>query len=457
MPGRHPWSRGALPRALSVLLLCAALPAGPAAAAPGPAATAPGSDGAQDASGTDGATAPDADDADADDADADDAAGPDEETAAEAPEAAATERSAARVLGELRTLYQRIGAAEESSRVTTERLRGQQRRVARVSEELAETRTRLAENRAVAGQLAREEYRNGGMRFSPALRVVLAGPDEDPLGELHRQTVLDRAGDRTAATVRELRAEEERAGVLAERSRTALDTEQALAGHQAEQEREVRERVGEAEALLASLSGPELDDLADLERLEAAEAARELATDGTLAPDGGDPAPSAAGRTAVAHALGHVDGTTEDADSARADDGAAADRGSRLGAVVSTALAAVADPTGIGEAAAGRADAGDGGPGLVARSWARAGQRLPSTSRGQWESLERVELSELRPGDVVIHFPDATRSALYVGDGMVVREPYPGATAALVPLTVHPVLGAVRPDPRAPAATDRTE
>lgn len=71
----------------------------------------------------------------------------------------------------------------------------------------------------------------------------------------------------------------------------------------------------------------------------------------------------------------------------------------------------------------------------------------PRTSQEQWARLERVPLDELRPGDLVVYFPEATHVALYLGDGMVVQAPRPGARIKVSPIASGPVLGAVRPDP----------
>jgi hypothetical protein len=85
--------------------------------------------------------------------------------------------------------------------------------------------------------------------------------------------------------------------------------------------------------------------------------------------------------------------------------------------------------------------------GLTSKAWARAGTPVPRTSQEQWARLRRVPLRALRPGDLVVYFPDATHVALYLGDGMVVHAPRPGARITVSPLAVNPVLGAVRPDP----------
>ncbi len=48
----------------------------------------------------------------------------------------------------------------------------------------------------------------------------------------------------------------------------------------------------------------------------------------------------------------------------------------------------------------------------------------------------------------MIYFPGATHVALYLGDGMVIQAPRPGATVKVSPIAANPLLGAVRPDPK---------
>ncbi|GAA4953613.1 hypothetical protein GCM10023238_20130 [Streptomyces heliomycini] len=92
--------------------------------------------------------------------------------------------------------------------------------------------------------------------------------------------------------------------------------------------------------------------------------------------------------------------------------------------------------------------------GLTSEAWAAAGTPIPRTSQEQWARLERVPLAELRPGDLVVYFPEATHVALYLGDGKVVQAPRPGARVKVSPIAVQPGAGrrAPRPGRGAPAA-----
>ncbi|GGP89332.1 C40 family peptidase [Streptomyces melanogenes] len=84
--------------------------------------------------------------------------------------------------------------------------------------------------------------------------------------------------------------------------------------------------------------------------------------------------------------------------------------------------------------------------GLTSRAWSASGVTIPRTSQMQWAGLPRVG-GRLRPGDLVIYFPDATHVGMYVGQGMVIHAPRPGTVVRLTALHRMPVLGVVRPGP----------
>ncbi|MEU4727102.1 NlpC/P60 family protein [Streptomyces sp. NPDC023588] len=94
--------------------------------------------------------------------------------------------------------------------------------------------------------------------------------------------------------------------------------------------------------------------------------------------------------------------------------------------------------------------------GLTSQAWAHAGRVIPRTSQEQWARLPKVPLDQLRPGDLVVYFPKATHVGLYVGDGKVIQAPRPGAKVKLSPIAANPLLGAVRPDPDGTPLTEFT-
>ncbi|MEV6838568.1 C40 family peptidase [Streptomyces sp. NPDC051133] len=84
--------------------------------------------------------------------------------------------------------------------------------------------------------------------------------------------------------------------------------------------------------------------------------------------------------------------------------------------------------------------------GLTSQAWAAAGHPIPRTSQEQWKQLKHVDVKDMRPGDLIIYFDDASHVAMYVGDGAIIHAPRPGRTVTVAGAGSMPILGVVRPD-----------
>ncbi|WP_369376365.1 NlpC/P60 family protein [Streptomyces sp. cg36] len=318
--------------------------------------------------------------------------------------------SVATLLTQLQTLYRQAEEASETYNAAEERLKVRRADEKKVAAGLARARTALAESRRAAGRLAREQYQ-GRSELSTYLQLLLA---RDPQGALDQGHLLRRAADERRVTLARLARSEQQADGLARAARKALDEQTVLAARQRTARDEVRARLKDVEGLLASLS---LDQLAELARLEGegtAKAQRELLATGALS---GVRAPSEEGEQALRYAVGQL-----------------------------------GKPYVWGAEGPGSYDCS----GLTSQAWAHAGRAIPRTSQEQWAELPRVPLRSLRPGDLVVYFPKATHVAMYLGDGLVVQAPRPGARVKVSPIAANPLLGAVRPDPTAgPLSTYR--
>ncbi|MFB6550652.1 NlpC/P60 family protein [Streptomyces sp. NPDC056405] len=321
--------------------------------------------------------------------------------AAEPEPGAGGERSVAELLTDLQRLYREAEKATETYNGTEERLKEQRAEVKRLDAELARTRLSLHDSRGAAGRLARQQYRNSG-DLSPYLRLLLA---RDPRHALDQGHVIGQLARERADTVGRLTGVEKRADELAGRAREALDEQAALANRQEKERNDVRDRLHAVEELLASLTPEELAALAEFETNGIAEEQERFMASGAL---GDDAKPSAEGDRAVRFAV------------------------DQLG-----------KPYEWGAEGPASYDCS----GLTSVAWNRAGTPIPRTSQEQWARLDHVPLGELRPGDLVVYFPEATHVAMYLGDGMVIQAPRPGAEVKVSPIAANPVLGAVRPDP----------
>ncbi|MFE2458607.1 NlpC/P60 family protein [Streptomyces sp. NPDC059402] len=321
--------------------------------------------------------------------------------AAEPAPGTTDDRTVAGLLTDLQRLYREAERATETYNGTEERLQKQRAEVRRLDAELARARTSLHDSRGAAGRLARQQYQNRS-DLSPYLRLLLA---RDPQHAIDQGHVIGRLARERVETVGRLAGDEKKAEGLARRSREALARQASLAERQEKERNGVRERLHAVEELLASLTPEQLAALAELEKSGIAEQQERFLASGAL---GDDAKPSAGGDRAVRFAV------------------------EQLG-----------KPYEWGAEGPASYDCS----GLTSVAWERAGTPIPRTSQEQWARLEHVPLDRLRPGDLVVYFPEATHVALYLGDGMVVQAPRPGADVKVSPIAANPVLGAVRPDP----------
>ncbi|WUW21585.1 NlpC/P60 family protein [Streptomyces sp. NBC_01463] len=325
-----------------------------------------------------------------------------------APEAAPG--TVAGLLTRLQGLYQQAEEATETYNGTAAELKKRTAQAKKLDASLVAARLSLARSHDAAGRLAREQYQ-GRSDFSAYLQLLLI---RDPEHALDQGQVIQRLAAGRAATVKRLTGAEKRADELAKESRKVLDRQQVLAARQKKERDAVRTKLRDVETLLATLSADRLAEVSRLEQEGTDQAQKALVASGALS----------SARPATAEG----------------------------GEAVRYAIEQIGKPYVWGAEGPDSFDCS----GLTSQAWASAGRTIPRTSQEQWRQLRKVELSALRPGDLVIYFPKATHVALYIGNGLVVQAPRPGARVKVSPLAANPLLGAVRPDPESTPLTTYT-
>ncbi|MFF4361681.1 NlpC/P60 family protein [Streptomyces sp. NPDC001604] len=322
--------------------------------------------------------------------------------AAAVPGAEPGGRTVAQQLTDLQRLYREAEKATETYNATAEKLTKQRAEVARLDRELAGARRSLHDSRAAAGRLARQQYQ-GSTEISAYVRLLLARNPQQALDEGH---VIGQLARERVEAVGRLTASEKQTGELDRAARKALDEQLALAERQKKDRDDVQARLKDVEKLLTSLTPRQLAALGELEEKGTAAAQQRLMASGVLS---SARRPSKKG----ARALGY-------------------------------AVRQLGKPYRWGAQGPKSYDCS----GLTSQAWAKAGRPIPRTSQEQWAQLPRIPLKKLRPGDLVIYFPEATHVAMYLGEGMVIQAPRTGETVRVSPVASFPILGAVRPDRR---------
>ncbi|MFI8350059.1 NlpC/P60 family protein [Streptomyces sp. NPDC085596] len=307
-----------------------------------------------------------------------------------------------KVRARLDGLYHDAAVATDAYNAAEEKTRKQSVQLARLEKKTDAARMKLAELKDQAGAAARAQYRDSGL--PPMARFLLS---DNP------QRFADGAGTllNGARATKKLIAETDRVERELKRDTDdAADRWKKLERDRKDKaaaQKTVQERIADAEKLESRLEKKEKARLAELERQAAHKAQTAWLDSGALKKADATVTATSAGAKAVAFAT-----------------------------------AQLGKPYVWGAEGPDSFDCS----GLTSQAWADAGSPIPRTSQEQWKQLRHVDVADMRPGDLVIYFADATHVGMYVGDGKIIHAPRPGRTVTIAGAGTMPILGVVRPD-----------
>ncbi|MGW0418047.1 NlpC/P60 family protein [Streptomyces sp. NPDC003015] len=313
---------------------------------------------------------------------------------------AVTNKDIEAVRKQLDALYHDAAVATDAYNAAEEKAEQQSAQIVALARKIVKGQERLAELKARAGAAAAAQYRTYGL--SDEARLMLS---DDP------QEFLDSTG-------RVLQGQRATKSLIAELARTQQDLKQyaddasaqwtkleANRKAKATARKKVEQQIAAAEKLESRLEAKEKKRLAELQEQAARQAQTAWLDSGVLKDISGKA--SEAGKTAVAYATNQI-----------------------------------GKPYEWGAEGPDSYDCS----GLTSQAWASAGKPIPRTSQEQWKQLKHVDVEDMRPGDLIIYFDDASHVAMYLGDGAIVHAPRPGRTVTIAGAGSMPILGVVRPD-----------
>ncbi|MGW1882170.1 NlpC/P60 family protein [Streptomyces sp. NPDC001970] len=302
---------------------------------------------------------------------------------------------------ELDGLYARAASATDAYNLAEEQAKKQSAEIVELAREIVKGQDRIADLKDRAGAAARAQYRGGGL--PPEAQLMLT---DDP------QLFLDSAGrfQQGQKATKDLIAElEQTQADLAAYTKEAGAQWTRLEANRVKQEKakkEINQQIAAAKKIESQLEKEERERLLKLEEEAAFRAQTAWLSSGVLKNIAAGSA-SKQGRKAIAFAT-----------------------------------AQIGKPYVWGAEGPGSYDCS----GLTSQAWAAAGRGIPRTSQEQWRLLPRVDIKDMRPGDLIIYHADASHVGMYVGDGAIVHAPRPGRHVTLAGAGSMAILGVVRPD-----------
>lgn len=308
----------------------------------------------------------------------------------------------------LEGLYRAAAVATEEYNAAEEKAEQQSAEIARLAEKIAKGKERLGELRDRAGAAAASQYRGGGL--PPEAHLMLS---DDPREFLVGAGRIRQGQHATKGLLGEMRRTQEDLEQYAQDADAQWRKLEAGRKAKAKAQKKIEKQIAAAEKVESELEQAEKERLAELERRAAEKSQSAWLDSGVL--DGVGAEATEQGRKAVAYAT-----------------------------------AQIGKPYEWGAEGPKTYDCS----GLTSQAWRAGGQGIPRTSQEQWKQLTRVAVTEMRPGDLVVYFDDASHVGMYVGDGAVVHAPRPGRTITIAGAGSMPILGVVRPDPDADETVD---
>ncbi|MFE9704894.1 NlpC/P60 family protein [Streptomyces sp. NPDC005930] len=316
-------------------------------------------------------------------------------------------------------LYRQAGSATERYNAAKERTTKQRKKVDTLLDDVARRTQDLNDAREELGSFASAQYRTGAAVPETATLLLADSPQDyfDQNQLMNRLTgrqksAVDDYVTQQSETMKKRREATESLETLTE-SQDDLKTAKST----------VQKKLATARELLSELTAEEKARLAAIEKKKQQEAARKAAElakrqaaqeaerkrRAEAAQQEGD---GGSGSSGTSGGTGSTGSSTPDTSN-----------GTRAEKAIAFARAQIGKPYVWGATGPGSYDCS----GLTQAAWKAAGVSLPRVTYDQVDAGTTVPVSQAQPGDLVFFYDDISHVGLYVGDGMMIHAPKPGA------------------------------
>jgi cell wall-associated NlpC family hydrolase len=301
-------------------------------------------------------------------------------------------------------LYRQAESATDSYNAAKEKTTKQRKQVDTLLDDVAQRTQKLNEAREELGSFAAAQYRTGAAAPDTATFLLADTPQDyfdqaQLMGRLtsrQKGAVDDYVSEQSAT----MKKRQEASQSLQTLSETQSDLKTAKAT--------VQKKLADARDLLSELTAQEKARLAAIEKRKQEEAARraaELAQQQAAAE-------KAAQQESAPASTGSSTSTAPDSSYA-----------TKAAKALAFARAQIGKPYVWGATGPDSYDCS----GLTQAAWKAAGVDLPRVTYDQVNAGTTVSLADAQPGDLVFFYDDISHVGLYIGNGMMIHAPKPGA------------------------------
>lgn len=317
-------------------------------------------------------------------------------------------------------LYHQAETATDKYNAAKEKTSKQRKQVDTLLDDVAKRTEKLNTAREELGSFAAAQYRTGAAAPNTATLLLADNPQDyfDQTQLMGRLTTRQKAAvddyiTEQAATTKK-RTEAAKSLETLTSSQNALKTSKATVQH----------KLTEARELLSKLTAEEKARLAAIEKKKQEEAARkaaELAQQQAAAEKAAEE--KAAAEKAAAEKAAQQESsssTTSDSSTSTTTDSSYTTKAAKA---LAFARAQIGKPYVWGATGPDSYDCS----GFTQAAWKAAGVSLPRVTYDQVNAGTTVALSDAQPGDLVFFYDDVSHVGLYIGNGMMIHAPKPGA------------------------------
>ncbi|WP_210591449.1 C40 family peptidase [Streptomyces sp. GESEQ-35] len=308
-------------------------------------------------------------------------------------------------------LYRQAESATEKYNSAKEKTTKQRKQVDTLLDDVAQRTQKLNEAREELGSFAAAQYRTGASAPDTATFLLADTPQD----YFDQSQLMSRMTGRQKEAVDEFVTQQSATMDKRREATASLDTLNESQGELKTAKTTVQQKLADARVLLSELTAEEKARLAAIEKEKQQEAARKAAE---LAKQ--QAAAEAAAQEAAQQESGSSASDSSDTSDTSATDSSYAAKAEK---VLAFARSQVGKPYVWGATGPDSYDCS----GLTQGAWNAAGISLPRTTWDQVNAGTTVSLSAAQPGDLVFFYDDISHVGIYIGNGMMIHAPKPGA------------------------------